>query len=77
MKSWPVHSFLLPVFVSMLSVAFSGRLSGQSMYAGAKGGISVPSLHGGNSEISEGYSTRMGPDFGVFAGGGGKRTECS
>jgi len=40
----------------------------QSFYAGVKGGISIPSLRGGNSEISEGYSSRMGPDAGVYLG---------
>src|ERR1039457_1340079 len=33
---------------------------------GIKGGLSVPQLSGGNTEQSQGYKTRLGPNFGVF-----------
>jgi len=40
--------------------------SSTSINIGIKGGLSVPQLSGGNTEQSQGYKTRLGPDFGVF-----------
>jgi hypothetical protein len=62
------HPLLALLVLGISCTAFRGDLYCQSMYAGIKGGLSIPSLRGGNSEISEGYSTRMGPDFGAYIG---------
>src|SRR5271169_2198843 len=57
------------ILLVLMSTLFSpSNVFSQALYAGLKGGLSIPSLHGGNSEISEGYSTRMGPDIGVYVG---------
>ena len=34
---------------------------------GIQGGLSVPNLSGGNNEISQGYSSRLAPNFGITA----------
>ena len=56
------------LFVMMSTASVPSTVFGQAFFAGGKGGLSIPSLRGGNSEISEGYSTRMGPDFGAYLG---------
>ena len=38
----------------------------QEINLGVRGGLSVPQLSGGNTEQSQGYKTRFGPDFGIF-----------
>jgi len=39
------------------------------LYFGVQGGLSIPNLEAGSgaSPISKGYSSRLGPDFGIFA----------
>lgn len=34
---------------------------------GVQGGLSVPDLSGGNNEISQGYTSRLAPNFGITA----------
>jgi len=55
----------------ILLISFAGflnlnRASAQDTWLGVKGGLSIPSLQGGNNEISKGYKSRFGPDFGIF-----------
>jgi hypothetical protein len=53
-----------------LFIIFTFPSYGQSWSAGARGGISIPNLSSGGSEnnpINTGYSSRVGPDFGIFA----------
>jgi hypothetical protein len=47
-------------------IGFQAR--SQDIYLGVKGGIGIPNLKAGSgaSEISKGYSSRLGPYFGVF-----------
>ncbi|HUI10660.1 MAG TPA: porin family protein [Bacteroidota bacterium] len=59
---------MLPALLGAALFVSGDDVYSQSLYAGLKGGISIPSLRGGNSEISEGYSSRMGPDAGVYIG---------
>jgi len=59
---------MLPALVGAVLFMSGDDVCAQSIYAGVKGGISIPSLRGGNSEISEGYSSRMGPDAGIYVG---------
>jgi len=59
---------MLPALVGAVLFMSGDDVCAQSIYAGVKGGISIPSLRGGNSEISEGYSSRMGPDAGIYMG---------
>jgi hypothetical protein len=46
----------------------SSSATPHSIYIGVKGGISIPNLQSGSNgpEISNGYSSRQGPYFGVF-----------
>lgn len=48
---------------------FSGAVHAQApFYLGLKGGISIPNLTaGGGSPVSSGYSSILGPYFGIFA----------
>jgi hypothetical protein len=44
-------------------------LSAQNIAIGARGGISIPNLSSSGSEknpLNTGYSSRLGPEFGVF-----------
>jgi len=41
--------------------AFAGQTS-----VGIHGGLSIPSIEGGTNEISRGYTSRIGPYFGLF-----------
>ncbi len=55
---------LLAVIILVLSVP----VSAQKIVLGINGGISIPQLRSsGNNEVSEGYSSRTGPVFGVYA----------
>lgn len=38
----------------------------QSLLVGVKGGLSIPELKGGGTPQSEGYSSRLAPNFGAF-----------
>jgi hypothetical protein len=61
-----VIKFLLVVLFFFSSSFIPSFTYSQEINIGIKGGISVPQLSGGNTEQSEGYKTRLGPNFGVF-----------
>jgi hypothetical protein len=50
----------------LLLAAFGSAFAGQ-MYVGLHGGPNIPSLKGGTNIMSEGYVSRLGPNFGIFA----------
>src|ERR1700744_4380962 len=57
----------LPVF-GLLFFSFAAKA--QNVSIGIRGGISIPNLSAGGSEenpLNSGYSSRQGPDFGLFA----------
>jgi Outer membrane protein beta-barrel domain len=53
--------------LSVLFPAIDGVGYANDTRIGLHGGLSIPSIRGGNNEQSEGYSSRLGPYFGVFA----------
>ena len=60
--------FNLLVFVTV--VLISVNTYAQKVALGIRGGISIPNLTAGGSEsnpLNTGYSSRLGPDFGIFA----------
>lgn len=54
--------------VAALVACCLGQATAQApIYVGLQGGISIPNLRaGGGNEVSEGYSSRLGPYFGVI-----------
>lgn len=61
-------------YFSIFCLLFCGALlllqpaNAQKLYLGVDGGLSIPQLKSsGDNEISQGYSSRMAPVFGVFA----------
>lgn len=57
--------FSIFAFISVL-ILISQRAPAQVRF-GIQGGLSVPNLSGGNNEISQGYTSRLAPNFGVTA----------
>jgi len=60
-----------PKFVVMLSMLIIFNLTQVKVYSqpvtiGVKGGISIPELKGGGTPQSEGYSSRLAPNFGAY-----------
>lgn len=56
----------IPVFVLFMSVFFSTLQSSHAQVRiGIQGGLSVPSLSGGSNVVSEGYTSRLAPNFGI------------
>ena len=55
--------------LTLAVLLMAGHASAQTpLYVGAKGGISIPNLTAGNgSPVSSGYSSILGPYFGLFA----------
>lgn len=57
--------------ISMLSFTsiflFLVQASQAQVRIGVHGGLSIPDLHGGNNIISEGYASRLAPNFGISA----------
>ena len=53
--------------VGVLFFAFAVQRSHAQMQVGIQGGLSVPNLSGGNNELSEGYTSRQAPNFGIVA----------
>ncbi|HQT91625.1 MAG TPA: outer membrane beta-barrel protein, partial [Candidatus Kryptobacter bacterium] len=51
----------------ILIVLLFSRMSSAQVRVGVQGGLSVPELSGGNNEISEGYTSRLAPNFGITA----------
>lgn len=59
------------IYVSVFGLLFfCFRAEAQNVAIGVRGGISIPNLSAGGSEqnpLNSGYSSRQGPDFGLFA----------
>ena len=53
--------------VAILFLALAVQKSRAQMEVGIQGGLSVPNLSGGNNELSEGYTSRQAPNFGIMA----------
>ncbi|WP_143308910.1 porin family protein [Chitinophaga vietnamensis] len=61
----PSFKFLVAASLLMIGMEASAQVD-----IGARGGISIPKLSAGGNEknpLNSGYSSRLGPDFGVFA----------
>jgi hypothetical protein len=56
-------SFILFILVFHLLI----QTSDAQLNIGIQGGLSVPNLSGGNNEISQGYTSRLAPNFGITA----------
>lgn len=60
-------TFLSFVVAACLACGSGPAFAQAPIYVGLQGGLSIPNLHAsGGNEVSEGYSSRMGPYFGVF-----------
>ncbi len=46
---------------------FTNTRAQSKIWIGVQGGISIPSISGGNNELSEGFTSRLAPNFGIFA----------
>lgn len=58
---------ILPVAAFMAAFTFQQAYSQEPVYLGVKGGIGIPNLQSNNSSaVSSGYSSRLGPYFGIF-----------
>jgi len=53
--------------LAVLLLTGAGSAFASQLWIGIHGGPSVPNLSGGTNEISEGYTSRYGPYFGIFA----------
>jgi hypothetical protein len=62
-KTFCITSFLMILFTGAINLH---SVIAQNTWLGLKGGLSIPSLQGGNTEQSKGYKSRFGPDFGIF-----------
>ncbi|MGD1049070.1 MAG: porin family protein [Candidatus Krumholzibacteriaceae bacterium] len=60
-RAAPALAVMLVVLLAGGGAAFANQL-----WIGFHGGPSVPNLSGGTNEISEGYTSRYGPYFGIF-----------
>jgi hypothetical protein len=58
--------FVVTFVILMVLFLSQSKLFSQSLILGVKGGISVPELKGGGTPQSEGYSSRLAPNFGAF-----------
>jgi hypothetical protein len=65
MKTYKLKHFLLLSFIVIYSLPQS-ELYSQTILIGIKGGLSIPQLKGGGTPQSEGYSSRLAPNFGAF-----------
>jgi hypothetical protein len=64
---FPRRSRLLVALLIMVGVAAEARAADQ-VWIGLHGGLSIPNLRGGDTEYSQGYTSREGPFFGFYAG---------
>jgi len=62
------HAFATCAFTVLLCLLFAteGEAFGNQSRIGMHGGPSIPSIEGGTNEVSQGYTSRVGPYFGVF-----------
>lgn len=58
---------MISLFTFLAIVFLVLQTSEAQVRIGIQGGLSVPDLRGGNNIISEGYASRLAPNFGVFA----------
>jgi hypothetical protein len=58
--------FITFIVVLQILVQNFNNLFAQELYLGARAGLSIPSLQGGNSEQSKGYKSRLAPDLGLM-----------
>lgn len=55
------------LFIVFLVFGFiATSLFAQPLFLGVKGGLSIPELQGGGTPQSEGYSSRLAPNFGAY-----------
>ena len=54
------------LLIISISLLFN-QTSRAQVRVGVRGGLSVPELSGGNNELSEGYRSRLAPNFGITA----------
>jgi hypothetical protein len=54
------------ILISFTGVINLKSANAQDTWLGVIGGLSIPSLQGGNTEQSKGYKSRFGPDFGIL-----------
>ncbi len=59
------RSISLLLLISIISLV--SQMSSAQVRIGVQGGLSVPELSGGNNEISQGYTSRLAPNFGITA----------
>jgi hypothetical protein len=63
------HRFIACLLFTVFTF-FSNSTRAQNIALGVRGGISIPNLTSGGSDqnpLNTGYSSRLGPEFGVFA----------
>ncbi len=58
---------VIPIFVLISLFLLMLQTSHAQVRLGIQGGLSVPNLSGGNNEVSEGYTSRLAPNFGITA----------
>ncbi len=58
--------FLVAFVILIILFLSQSKLYSQALMIGIKGGISVPELKGGGTPQSEGYSSRLAPNFGAL-----------
>jgi Outer membrane protein beta-barrel domain len=54
--------FSLPFMIAL----FLSPINYSQVLIGLQGGLSIPSIGGGTNELSEGYTSRRAPNFGIF-----------
>ncbi len=57
----------IPAFLLIPLLFLTLRTAQAQIRIGVQGGLSVPNLSGGNNEISQGYTSRLAPNFGITA----------
>jgi hypothetical protein len=62
------RSFSACAFTALLCLITvnEGEAFADQTHVGIHGGLSIPSIEGGTNEVSKGYTSRVGPYFGVF-----------
>jgi hypothetical protein len=63
-------SFIVVVILAQTSALYSSNnlnLSAQEYYIGIKGGLNVPNLYGGTTELTMGYKSRLTPTLGIIS----------
>ncbi len=58
---------LILFFLLIAPLLLMPQASRAQIQIGIQGGLSVPDLSGGNNEISQGYTSRLAPNFGITA----------